>query len=82
MASAALTTGNSVIADARERASGNSIVIAGDRTQSRLAAHRHSRRVRTLKYALPLAAIVTAALATMNILGNAGIGSHGGPAPR
>ena len=58
----------------RERGSGNSIVIAGDRTQSRVAAHRHSRRVRLLKIALPMLAVATTALATMNILDNAGIG--------
>lgn len=73
MASAAVTTDNSAAAGGHARASGNSIVIAGDRTQSRLAAHRHSRRVRTLKIALPAAAVATAVIATANILGNAGI---------
>src|SRR5215475_6393951 len=57
----------------RTRSSG-SIVIAGDRTQSRLAAHRHSTRVRILKIALPLTAVATTALATMNILQNVGVG--------
>ncbi|MBY0559734.1 LPS export ABC transporter periplasmic protein LptC [Hyphomicrobium sp.] len=73
MASAAVTTDNSATAGGHARASGSSIVIAGDRTQSRLAAHRHSRRVRVLKIALPAAAIATAVIATANILGNAGI---------
>jgi lipopolysaccharide transport protein LptA/LPS export ABC transporter protein LptC len=74
MTSAAVTTDNSAAAGGRARASGNSIVIAGDRTQSRVAAHRHSRRVRMLKIGLPAAAIATAVIATANILGNAGIG--------
>lgn len=74
MASAAVTTDNSAIAGGHARTSGNSIVIAGDRTQSRLAAHRHSRRVRWLKIALPVTAVATAVIATVNVLGNAGIG--------
>ncbi|CAA2137033.1 LPS export ABC transporter periplasmic protein LptC [Hyphomicrobium sp. ghe19] len=73
MASAAVTTDNSATAGGHSRSSGHSIVIAGDRTQSRQAAHRHSRRVRVLKIALPAAAVVTAVIATANILGNAGI---------
>lgn len=67
-------TGNSDITRGRERAAGSSIVIAGDRAQSRLAAHRHSKRVRLLKITLPLAAVATTVLAAMNILGNAGVG--------
>ncbi len=67
------TTENPVTGGGRTRASGG-IVIAGDRTQSRLAAHRHSRRVRMLKIVLPLIAVVMAGIATMNILGNAGVG--------
>ena len=74
MASMAATTDNSVTAGGRARASGDSIVIAGDRTQSRLAAHRHSKRVRMLKIGLPVIALVTAGLATLNILNNAGVG--------
>jgi LPS export ABC transporter protein LptC len=61
-------------AQGRTRSSGSSIVIAGDRTDSRKAAHRHSRRVRILRVALPLTAVAATALATMNILENAGIG--------
>ncbi|MBS0249788.1 MAG: LPS export ABC transporter periplasmic protein LptC [Proteobacteria bacterium] len=56
------------------RASGSRIVIAGDRSQSRTAAHRHSRRVRLLKIGLPVTAIATVALAALNILENIGIG--------
>lgn len=62
-------------ASGRPRTSGNSsIVIAGDRTRSREAAHRHSRRVRLLKIGLPLTAVATIALAGLNILQNAGVG--------
>lgn len=64
----------SSVAHGRSRASGSRIVIAGDRTQSRTAAHRHSRRVRFLKIGLPLTAIATVALATLNILENMGVG--------
>lgn len=74
MATAAVTSNNTAVAGSPARAQGNSIVIAGDRTQSRVAAHRHSQRVRILKIGLPLAAVATVAIATMNILGNAGIG--------
>ncbi|MGO4681983.1 LPS export ABC transporter periplasmic protein LptC [Hyphomicrobium sp. 2TAF46] len=74
MATAAVTSNNTAVAGSPARAPGNSIVIAGDRTQSRMAAHRHSQRVRILKIGLPLAAVATVAIATMNILGNAGIG--------
>lgn len=74
MASMAATTDNAVTAGGRGRGSGGSIVIAGDRTQSRLAAHRHSKRVRKLKIVLPLIAVVMAGIATMNILSNAGVG--------
>lgn len=74
MATAAVTSNNTAVAGSPARAQGNSIVIAGDRTQSRMAAHRHSQRVRILKIALPLAAVATVAISTMNILGNAGIG--------
>lgn len=73
MASMAATD-TSNAAHGRTRPSGNSIVIAGDRSQSRLAAHRHSRRVRLMKIALPLAALATTVLAAMNILENAGVG--------
>lgn len=58
----------------RSRASESRIVIAGDRTRSRTAAHRHSRRVRLLKIGLPVIAIATVALAALNILENFGIG--------
>ena len=74
MATAAVTSSNTAVAGNPARATGNSIVIAGDRTQSRMAAHRHSQRVRILKIALPLAAVATIAISTMGILGNAGIG--------
>ncbi|MBS0239268.1 MAG: LPS export ABC transporter periplasmic protein LptC [Proteobacteria bacterium] len=74
MATAVVTSSNTAVAGSPARATGNSIVIAGDRTQSRMAAHRHSQRVRILKIALPLAAVATVAISTMNILGNAGIG--------
>ncbi|RUO98287.1 LPS export ABC transporter periplasmic protein LptC [Hyphomicrobium sp.] len=73
MASMAATD-NSGYGRGRERASGNSIVIAGDRTKSRLAATRHSRRVRTLKIALPAFAVAMTGFVAMNILGNAGVG--------
>ncbi len=73
MASMAATD-NSGHVRGRERTSGGTIVIAGDRTKSRLAAHRHSGRVRILKFALPLAAVAMTGFATMNILGNAGVG--------
>ncbi|HML28516.1 MAG TPA: LPS export ABC transporter periplasmic protein LptC [Hyphomicrobium sp.] len=62
-------------ASGRPRTSGNSsIVIAGDRTRRREAAHRHSRRVRLLKFGLPFIAVATIALAGLNILQNAGVG--------
>lgn len=64
----------SSVAHGRTRASGSRIVIAGDRTQSRVAAHRHSRRVRFLKIGLPLTAVATVALASLNILENIGVG--------
>ena len=66
MASGAVTSNNTRV--------GSGIVIAGDRTQSRKAAHRHSKRVRFLKFALPFTAVATAAITTVNILGNAGLG--------
>lgn len=65
-------TGTSAAGNGRARTSG--IVIAGDRTKSRQIAHRHSRRVRILKIALPLTAVATTVIATMNILENAGVG--------
>lgn len=67
-------TGSSGNTRGRDRATGSSIVVAGDRTQSRVAAHRHSKRVRILKLALPFTAVATLALAAMNILGNVGVG--------
>jgi LPS export ABC transporter protein LptC/lipopolysaccharide transport protein LptA len=73
MASMAATD-TSGMSRAQTQGSSGGIVIAGDRTQSRMAAHRHSRRVRMLKFALPLSALTTAALATMTILHNAGVG--------
>jgi LPS export ABC transporter protein LptC/lipopolysaccharide transport protein LptA len=72
MASMAATD-NPTTARGRTRSSGG-IVIAGDRTQSRQAAHRHSGRVRMLKFVLPLIGIATAAIATMTILENSGFG--------
>ncbi|HET6388515.1 LPS export ABC transporter periplasmic protein LptC [Hyphomicrobium sp.] len=71
MASGAITSDNLAVAAAPAR--GSSIVIAGDRSKSRKAAHRHSKRVRILKFALPLTAIATTAITTVNILGNAGL---------
>ena len=53
-------TTDSAVTNGRARTSANSIVVAGDRTASRRTAHRHSKSVRTLKLALPIAALATA----------------------
>jgi LPS export ABC transporter protein LptC len=73
MASMAVTEASGA-AHGRVRGAGSGIVIAGDRSPSRLAAHRHSGRVRLLRIALPLTAIATTIVATMNILENSGVG--------
>lgn len=67
-------TGNSTASRGRDQTTGSRIVVAGDRSQSRIAAHRHSTRVRLLKILLPVAAIATTGVAVMNVLGNSGIG--------
>jgi LPS export ABC transporter protein LptC/lipopolysaccharide transport protein LptA len=58
----------------QSRVAGARIVIAGDRTHSRLAAHRHSRRVRFLRWALPSSGVLTVVIATAVVLQNSGIG--------
>jgi lipopolysaccharide transport protein LptA/LPS export ABC transporter protein LptC len=62
------------VTNGRARTSASSIVIAGDRTVSRRTARRHSRRVRTLKVALPLVALTTLTIFTAAVLNRAGLG--------
>ena len=67
-------TSDSAVTNGRSRTSANSIVVAGDRTASRRTAHRHSKSVRTLKLALPIAALATLAIFGGSIFMNVGFG--------
>ena len=67
-------TSDSAATNGRSRTSANSIVVAGDRTASRRTAHRHSKSVRTLKLALPIAALATLAIFGGSIFMNVGFG--------
>ena len=67
-------TSDSAVTNGRSRMSVNSIVVAGDRTASRRTAHRHSKSVRTLKLALPIAALATLAIFGGAIFMNVGFG--------
>ena len=67
-------TTDSAVTNGRTRTSANSIVVAGDRTASRRTAHRHSKSVRTLKFALPIAALATLAIFAGAIFKNVGFG--------
>jgi lipopolysaccharide transport protein LptA/LPS export ABC transporter protein LptC len=67
-------TSDSAVTNGRSRTSANSIVVAGDRTASRRTAHRHSKSVRTLKLALPIAALATLAIFGGGIFMNVGFG--------
>jgi len=67
-------TTDSAVTNGRARTSANSIVVAGDRTASRRTAHRHSKSVRTLKFALPIAALATLAIFAGSIFKSVGFG--------
>ena len=51
------------------------IVLAGDRTENRAAAHRHSRNVRLLKRTLPLGTLVVAGLYSLSVMQTMGWGT-------
>ncbi len=66
------TTGTS----ATVRSAARAIVLAGDRTLSRVSARRHSIFVRSLKFGLPLSGIVISALYGLTILRTTGFGKN------
>jgi lipopolysaccharide transport protein LptA/LPS export ABC transporter protein LptC len=68
-------TPDSAVTNGHGRASASSIVVAGDRTQSRRTARRHSRSVRILKVALPLTALGTIAIFAGALLKSADVSS-------
>jgi lipopolysaccharide transport protein LptA len=65
---------DSTVASGRARTSGNSIVIAGDRTTSRRTARRHSKSVQALKIALPLTGLAAIAIFAATVLKSVGLG--------
>ena len=67
-----------------ERTAGRGIVIAGDRTKSFRVAKRHSNRVRTLRFVLPLAAFGIMGVYGFTLLKVTDFGSSaaGNPDPR
>jgi hypothetical protein len=67
-------TPDSTVASGRARTSGNSIVIAGDRTTSRRTARRHSKSVQVLKIALPLTGLAAVAIFAATVLKSVGLG--------
>ena len=69
------TTSNSTTTAGRTRTAGSGLVLAGDRTVSRKKAGRHSNLVRTLKYALPAAAVATIAMYSVAVLKVTGWGA-------
>lgn len=56
------------------RAPARGIVLAGDRTESRAAARRHSRNVRVLKTALPVSTLAIVTVYSLSILQTVGWG--------
>ena len=56
------------------RAPARGIVLAGDRTASRVAAHRHSRNVRILKTLLPVSTLAIVSVYSISILQTVGWG--------
>jgi len=56
------------------RATGSGIVLAGDRAPSRIAAARHTRRVRILKSALPATALLVVAGYSLSVFDKTGWG--------
>jgi len=56
------------------RATGSGIVLAGDRGPSRIAAARHTRRVRILKNALPATALLVVAGYSLSVFDKTGWG--------
>lgn len=60
--------------EGRARVPSGSIVIAGDRTVSRILARRHSMRVRVLKIVLPFAALATIGYFVLTVLNGVGVG--------
>jgi lipopolysaccharide transport protein LptA len=67
-------TPDSAVTSGRARASGDSIVIAGDRTVSRRTARRHSKSVQILKVALPITALATAGFFALTVFKGIGFG--------
>jgi len=67
-------TPDSTVTSGRARATGNSIVIAGDRTVSRRTARRHSKSVQVLKIALPLTGLAAVAVFAATVLKSVGLG--------
>ncbi len=62
------------VTTASARAPARGIVLAGDRTENRTAAHRHSRNVRLMKRTLPLATLAIAGLYSLSVLQTMGWG--------
>jgi len=67
-------TPDSTVTSGRARATGNSIVIAGDRTVSRRTARRHSKSVQVLKIALPFTGLAAVAIFAATVLKSVGLG--------
>jgi LPS export ABC transporter protein LptC/lipopolysaccharide transport protein LptA len=55
-------------AGARSRSTGQGLRLAGDKSSSRALARRHSKRVRILKYALPIAAASSVSLYVVSVM--------------
>lgn len=66
---------DTTVSAGRQRGAGSGIVVAGDRTVSRLLARRHSLLVKYLKITLPLTALAIAGGFTASILDTTGWGS-------
>ena len=74
MASVSDTT----VTSGRPRPAGTGIVLAGDRTNLRARARRHSVQVKLLKYALPLSTIAIFGLYGLSVLQTTGWGTSFG----
>jgi len=59
----------------RSRTAGSGIIVTGDRSVSRKVARRHSRIVTTLRYGLPLGALVVAGAFGLSVMRTTGWGS-------
>jgi lipopolysaccharide transport protein LptA/LPS export ABC transporter protein LptC len=68
-------TRDSAVTPVSARAGSRGIVLAGDRTLSRLLAKRHSRTVRLLKASLPLAGLAISGLYGVSVMKTTGWGA-------